>query len=109
MRRMIQAVAAIALLCGVPALASEPGKCLRWNDITAMKKVAPDTVLAQTLSHDAYVIKFTAACDYQTYPDYYFIVEPQQRLACVTSQDVFHVHHAGACLIGSITAAPQAH
>ena len=107
MIRNILSVFVLALTAtSASAIAAEPGRCLRWVDIKDLTRLNAYEAVATTNSQTSFVIKFTASCDFQQFTDHYVVVEPEQRLACVTPLDTFHVHNSGACLIEKISQVP---
>ena len=82
--------------------AAEPNRCLRWVDIVDLTRVNDVEAVATTKGHETFVLKFAARCDFQRFADSYFVVEPQQRLSCVTPQDIFRVHNGTTCEVERI-------
>ena len=99
----LSALFALSLVAVFGPQASAKGACLRWADIDTMTRSGPDTLIVKSRSRGNWEIKFNGRCDYQRFPDNYFIVRLHDRWECVSRLSMLNVNNGAPCFIESVT------
>ena len=98
------------LALGILALAIQPGiatadegRCLHYSDLNGVTKVDTQTLIAKAKGGGRYKILVDAKCQYQDWPENYFVTRNMSPHECVNVGDALVLHLGGNCFVQSVT------
>ncbi len=102
MRRMVAlGILAFAMQPGIAA--ADEGRCLHYRDLDGISKVDTQTLVAKAKGGGRYKILVDAKCQYQDWPENYFVTRNMSPHECVSPGDALALHLGGSCFIQSVT------